>query len=384
MSGFSHLTPRIADGNFRRIQAWLLAALLCAPRFLMAQQNQNPAERWLANAQLAPPFTVPGSKTAWEQKRGQIRARLWELLGKLPPRPKLPKVEILSRDDRGDYLVEKFQFDNGAGATVPGYLLLPKNNPKKAPAILYCHWHGGEYEIGKEELFQARHTPEAPGPAVARRGFVVLAIDAYCFGERNGQGPGGPGERGKEGEMTAFKFHLWVGRALWGMILRDDLMALDYLASRPEVDANRIGVMGMSMGATRSWWLMALDERLKTGVPVCCLTRYRNLIDHELLHVHSIFYYIPSLFSHFDTEAIVALIAPRPVLFLDGDRDSTSPVDGIHAVESAVRPVYRLYGEENRFQSIVYEGQGHLYTQEMWAKTLAWMDEKLKNVSATR
>ena len=175
--------------------------------------------------------------------------------------------------------MEKFHFDNGAGATVPGYLIRPKELRGKAPAILYCHWHGGEYDIGKEELFQAKHTPESPGPAFAQRGFVVLGIDAYCFGERNGHGPGGPAEKGGAGEQSASKFNLWVGRTLWGMMLRDDLMALDYLASRPEVDARRIGVTGMSMGATRSWWLMALDERIKTAVAVACLTRYQNLID---------------------------------------------------------------------------------------------------------
>ncbi len=179
--------------------------------------------------------------------------------------------------------------------------------------------------------------------------------------------------------MTASKFNLWVGRTLWGMMLRDDLMALDYLASRPEVDADRIGVMGMSMGATRAWWLMALDERIKTGVPICCMTRGENLIKRELMHAHGIYYFVPNLLKHFDNEAIMALIAPRPVLFLDGDQDSTSPVDGIHDIESAVRPAYRLYGKENEFQSIVYEGQGHLYTPEMWSKTLAWLDNKLKN-----
>jgi dienelactone hydrolase len=344
----------------------------------MAETNQTDAVRWMASARIAPAFTVPRTKRAWEKKRKEVRAQLWELLGKLPPRPALPKVETLSREDRGDYVLEKFQFDNGAGATVPGYVLLPKQVAKKAPAILYCHWHGGQYEIGKEELFQARHTPEAPGPALAKRGFVVLGIDAYCFGERNGRGPGGPSELGNPGELSASKFNLWVGRSLWGMILRDDLMALDYLASRPEVDASRIGAMGMSMGATRCWWLMALDERIQTGVSICCLTRYQNLIEHELLKAHGIYYFVPNLLNHFDTEAIVALIAPRPVLFLDGDQDGTSPVDGIHAIESAVRSVYRLYGKEDAFQSVVYAGQGHVYTPEMWAKTLDWVEKQLK------
>ena len=367
------------NGTFHFLQKSCLIALSSfTASILMAQTNQTDAARWLANARIAPEFTAPGTKKAWETKRKKVRAQLWELLGKLPPRPELPKIETLSREDRGDYVLEKFQFDNGAGATVPGYLLLPKHLSGKAPAILYCHWHGGQYEIGKEELFQARHTPEPPGPALAKRGFVVLGIDAYCFGERNGRGPGGPSELGNPGELSASKFNLWVGRSLWGMILRDDLMALDYLASRPEVDARRIGAMGMSMGATRCWWLMALDERIQTAVSICCLTRYQNLIEHELLKAHGIYYFVPNLLNHFDTEAIVALIAPRPVLFLDGDQDGTSPVDGIHAIESAVRPVYRLYDKENAFQSVIYAGQGHVYTPEMWARTLDWMEQQLR------
>jgi len=350
----------------------------CAEHAVVAQTNPSAARRWLQAAEMTPPFAIPAGKLAWERQRQQVRAQLEELLGNLPPRPKLPKFETLAREDRGDYLLEKFRFDNGAGATVPGYLLLPKNVPGPAPAILYCHWHGGEYDIGKEELFQSKHTPEAPGPAFAKRGFVVLAIDAYCFGERNGQGPGGEAEKGSAGEMTASKFNLWVGRTLWGMMLRDDLMALDYLSSRPEVDARRIGVTGMSMGATRSWWLMALDERIQTGIAVACLTRYQNLITEEALKAHGIYYFVPNLLNHFDTEAVVALLAPRPVLLMNGDEDTGSPVEGIHAIEAVVRQAYALYGREKEFESVVYPGQGHVYTPVMWAKTFDWMVTRLK------
>ena len=350
----------------------------------MAHANSSQTERSLAKADLAPPFAPPQSEAKWGVDRKNIRDTVWQLLGKLPPRPRIPKVETLSREDRGDFVVEKFSFDNGAGSDVPGYLLIPKNVSGKAPGILFCHWHGGEYDIGKEELFEARHTPEAPGPAFAKRGFVVLGIDAFGFGERNGHGPGGPNENGSAGEMTASKFNLWVGRTLWGMILRDDLMALDYLASRPEVDARSLGVTGISMGATRTWWLMALDERLKTGIAVACLTRYQNLIQHAELRAHGIYYFVPSLLNHFDTEAIVALIAPRPVLFQTGDQDAGSPVDGVRAIESAVRPVYRLYGKENNFQSIIYPGLGHVYTQEMWNQTLVWLQERLMDTDISR
>jgi dipeptidyl aminopeptidase/acylaminoacyl peptidase len=368
----------IVNRDLSRKKVWFLAmGILAAPNFTMAQTSQTEAGVWLAKADIASPFAAPASRDAWEIQRQEVRANLWKLLGRLPARPKTPAVETLSREDRGDYLVEKFQFDNGAGATVPGYLLLPKNASARKPAILYCHWHGGEYDIGKEELFQAKHTPEAPGPALVKRGYVVLGIDASGFGERNGRGIDGRTERDYKAEESASKFNLWIGRTFWGMLLRDDLMALDYLASRPEVDPDRIGVTGMSMGATRTWWLMALDERLRTGVAIACLTRYQNVIEHGLLHEFDIGYFVPNMLNHFDSEAVVALIAPRPVLLQTGDQDRGSPVDGIRVIEAAVRPVYRLYGKENEFQNLIYPGQAHVYTPEMWTRTLKWLDEHL-------
>ena len=110
---------------------------------------------------------------------------------------------------------------------------------------------------------------------------------------------------------------------------------------------------------------------------VACLTRYQNLIEHQVLKAHGIYYFVPNLLNHFDTEAVVALLAPRPALFMNGDQDSGSPPDGIRVIEQAVRPAYRLYDKEGDFQSFIYAGQGHVYTPEMWAKTLAWMGEKL-------
>jgi dienelactone hydrolase len=342
-----------------------------------AQTNLIMADRWLAKADLAPEFNVPTTKSAWEKKRKSLRAELWRLLGDLPPRPSVPHVETVSREKHEGYVLERFRFDNGAGSIVPGCLLLPQPAQGRSPAILYCHWHGGHYDIGKEELFQTNATPVAAGPALARRGYVVIAIDACCFGERNGQGPGGLTEKGGAGEMTASKFNLWVGRTLWGMIVRDDLMALDYLCSRPEVDRERIGVTGISMGSTRSWWAMALDDRLKAGVGVCCLTRYQNLIAIEGLKYHGIYYFVPDLLRHFDTEAVVALAAPRPLLFQSGEVDAGSPIEGIRIIEQKAAKAYQLYGKPSHFQSTVYPGVGHVYLPEMWENTLAWFDKHL-------
>jgi fermentation-respiration switch protein FrsA (DUF1100 family) len=122
---------------------------------------------------------------------------------------------------------------------------------------------------------------------------------------------------------------------------------------------------------------MALDDRPKTGVAVACLTRYQDLITSESLKAHGIYYFVPGLLNHFDTEAIVALAAPRPMLFMTGDQDSGSPVAGIQKIEAAVRPVYRLYGAEADFQNEIYPGLGHVYTPEMWQKTRAWFKKRL-------
>jgi dienelactone hydrolase len=304
------------------------------------------------------------------------------LLGDLPPRPPVSAFQVIAKEDKGAYTLETIQFDNGAGEMVKGFLFIPKTATAqtKAPAILYCHWHGGHYDIGKNELLGTNATPVAPGPALAEAGYVVLGIDAPCFGERNGQGPDGPQQKGGAGEMTAAKFHLCAGRTLWGMIVRDDLTALDYLCSRPEVDAARIGVTGISMGSTRSWWLMALDDRPRAAVCVACMTRYEELIRAGMLKAHGIYYFVPGMLKHFDTEAVIAIAAPRPMLFMTGDQDGGSPIEGVKHLGKIVSQVYALHGADSlqRFENTIYPGIGHVYLPEMWDKTVKWLDRWVK------
>ena len=125
------------------------------------------ADLWLAKTELAPPFVVPAGRDAWEAKRLEIRADLWKMLGELPPRPKTPRVEILSSEDRGAYVVEKFRFDNEAGSMVPGCLLIPKKGPCKAA----CHplLPLARRRITTRqgvELFQAKTHSGTTGPSV--------------------------------------------------------------------------------------------------------------------------------------------------------------------------------------------------------------------------
>jgi len=317
---------------------------------------------------------VPQDLEEWTGRRADVRRTLGQLLGALPPRPARPAVRVIERTKRPEgFTVERIEFDNGAGALVPGLVCLPEKIDGRAPAILYCHQHAGLYgKGGKQELFERRPTPIEPAADLTRRGYVVLAIDAYCFGERSGRGPLGAKETGGAEEMTMSKLNLWLGRTLWGMIVRDDLLALDYLAARPDVDPARIGVTGFSMGSTRTWWITAMDERPRAAVCVCCLTRYQDLIDTGELRAHGIYYFVPGLLRHFDTEAVVALTAPRPMLTLTGDQDGGSPIAGVNTINAFAGKVYALYGKGEAFRGVVYPGLGHEYTPEMWRETTDW------------
>jgi dienelactone hydrolase len=356
----------------------LAVSLIVVNPFFSNAQEPSAGGRWLRSLAPVPALLAPVSPEAWISQRAQIRQTLQTLLGEIPPRPAARPV-LLWREDRGTYWLEKFEFDNGAAEAVRGYLFLPKQAApdRKVPGVLYCHWHGGQYDIGKDELLGTNATPVPPGPALAEQGFAVLGIDACGFGERNGAGPDGSSQRGNPGELSAAKFNLWAGRTLWGMILRDDLSALDILASRSEVDGTRIGVTGISMGSTRTWWLMALDDRPKTGVAVGCMTRYRELIETGMLKAHGIYYFVPGMLRHFDSEAVIACAAPRPMLFMTGDSDGGSPVEGIHAITRAVEPVYAALGAKEAFLSQIEPNTGHVYLPGMWERTVAWLKKQL-------
>jgi dienelactone hydrolase len=255
-------------------------------------------------------------------------------------------------------------------------MLLPEKLEKPAPAILWLHSSSYDHH----QLLQPNTNggEEPLGITFVKRGWVVFAPDAAWYGDRAGQGPAGSRELTREQQDSLHKYHLWFGRTLWGMFVRDDQCALDYLCTRPEVDAKRIGATGMSMGSTRSWWLAAVDDRVSCVVGVACLTRYENLLHHGQLRQHGTYYFVNGLLKHFDTEAVVSLIAPRPLLFLTGDLDAGSPADGIKVIEAKAGAVYKTIGAEVKFRSVRYPDVGHTYTPTMRQEMLAWFEKWLK------
>ena len=283
-----------------------------------------------------PEWPLPTDLPSWERDRLEVRQTVIALLGDLPPRPDPAQVRVVSREDRGDFILERIEFHNGADAIVPGYIMLPKSpagtTPGPRPCILLLHEHGGS----KDSVCLNVEARDHAGTQLVKKGYVVAAIDGYFHGDRIGRGPAGPIEAKPAQEMSFSKINLWLGRTLWGMQVRDEQCLLDYLGTRSEIDQAKIGASGMSMGSTRSWWLAAIDDRIKAIVGVVCFTRLTELIEHGYMRYHGIYYFVPGMLKHFDTEAIHALIAPRPHLELSGDQDPGAPVDGVETLEGKV------------------------------------------------
>ena len=321
-------------------------------------------------------FRIPEDEGAWKDRRPELLRAVLESLGDLPPRSP-PRARVISREIRRGYTLEKVAVENG----VTALLLLSEGRKGPVPAILWLH---SSTPDKTQIIIPGTNGGEEPlGEVFVRAGYAVLAPDAYWHGDRAGTGPSGTAESGRSEQEDLFKLNLWLGRTLWGMFVRDDRVALDYLCSRPEVDATRIGATGMSMGSTRAWWLAAVDERVRAVVAVACLTRYQNLIAHGELRQHGVYYFVDGLLRHFDTEGVLALIAPRPLLALTGELDAGSPADGVRGLERAVGGTYEALKVRDRFRSVLYPGVGHAYTPEMRAEMLAWFARWLRPDSAS-
>ena len=309
---------------------------------------------------------------AWQRRR---RRQLWGLLGDLPwsHRPGPPK---LRRIEKGPgYTLEHLELDLNGLEKVPAILLIPEKRQPKAPGMLYIHWHGGNYPTGKEELLTGRRVLPAYAPTLVEKGIVTLAIDSWCFGERK------RAEDGRQGEWDAFKRMIWQGQVLFGMMLFDEYRALDYLLTRPEVDPQRIGVFGMSMGATKAWWLAALDTRIRLCLDLCCLTDFDELIKSDNLKGHGIYYYVPRLLKHFSTSQINELIVPRPRISLNGRRDSLTPVPGVEKVRDYLTERYAQHGRREDLLIELFDG-AHEELPEMRKLNELWLDRYL--VGGTR
>ncbi|MDA7667933.1 acetylxylan esterase [bacterium] len=311
----------------------------------------------------------------WQSQREELRRGLHQRLGHLPALPSEVQSETIDKRNHACGVIEKLRLHSGNNSGIPAWFATPRNLKEPGPAVLWCHWHGGEYSLGKQELFEQKHTPQSPLQCFLEMGLSILCIDAYGFGERNGQDLESCGDHDQEGEHSLFKHFLWQGSSLWGRMLWDDRLALRYLQQRPEVDSKRIAAAGLSMGATRTQWLMALEESLACGVAMACMVRYRDLMHARALRLHGMYFYVPGLLEYCDLESVMALAAPRPLLCLNGADDLLSPAAGVTTVEKCVSKVYDMYGQKERFRSDVIPAMEHECSPAMWAAMRSWISQ---------
>lgn len=295
------------------------------------------------------------------------RNELYSLLGDLPPRNRKIRGTLVSREERPGHVLEKLTLDLNGIEPVPAYFVYPASGNGPWPTVLFNHSHGGAYHVGKEEFTRGCAYLQNPPYAetLTAAGYAGLSIDHWAFGERRGRT-----------ESAIFKEMLWRGRVMWGMMVYDSLRAVDYLVARPEVDAKRLGTLGISMGSTMAWWVAALDPRVQVCVDICCLTDFEDLIAINGLDFHGIYYYVPRLLRHFQTVDINALIAPRAHLALAGDYDGLTPLKGLLRIDRQLRRAYSAAGASDAWQLKRYPC-GHMETAAMRVEIMQFLQKWL-------
>lgn len=288
------------------------------------------------------------------------RARLIELIGLSEPAMTLIATETV---EHADYAIETLRFRLG-DTEVRGILTRPLGAGPH-PGILYGHSHGGRYDIGAAELLDGREYLQGPlGPVFARAGYVTLSLDMQTFGSRNGVT-----------ESAAAKALLWHGKSLFGQMLSDQAAALTYLAARADVDANRIGAFGMSMGCTLSYWLAAMDPRLKAVAQLCCFADQRTMIELGAHDGHGIYMTVPGLLAETDAGDIAALVAPRPQLVTIGEADKLTPPLAVSRAWAQLEPAYA--NAPDNLQLVSEPGIGHEETPAMRQAVMAFFARHL-------
>jgi dienelactone hydrolase len=283
-----------------------------------------------------------------------LRVALKRLLGGWPDRPAPPAVTVGAVEKGDGFVLERLTVRHATGAEARGLLTRPPT-PGPHPAVLYCHAHGGKYEIGASELIEPRPSLVSPyGPALARAGFVTLCVDMPTFGERLAPA-----------ESALAKRLLWHGDTLFGMMLRELAGGIDLLAARPDVDPERIAALGLSMGATQAFWLAALDARVARVAHLCCYADLETLVALGGHDRHGIYMMVPGLLAQASTGAIAGLVAPRPQLIALGDEDALTPPEAIAAALPATRAAYERAGAAGALEVIIEPGSGHQETPRM-------------------
>jgi dienelactone hydrolase len=305
------------------------------------------------------------TKRDWQNWRRKALKKYLELLGEFPEKVPLRPDVIYSIEEDG-IIRERVVFDSEKYMSVPCYVLKPADMPSdgKQAAILCSHGHG---LFGKEPVAGNKTSPELRqsieihnynyGERMARAGFLTISPCLRVFGERADAGVIGERETpypGRDKCNVHFIRGMIMGIYTLMLNIWDFKCCIDYLETRPEVDKNRIGMMGLSQGGTMTCFTTAAEPRIKAadiigyGVPFELFgVQDANFCGSQV---------VPDIYKYLDTTDVAGLIAPRPLLFEMGVQDTCFPIEDSLKGYEAIRKIYRAAGAEDKLVPDMHPG----------------------------
>lgn len=309
-----------------------------------------------------------------------LRQAIITRLGHFPARVPLDMV-IGTVSNEGEYTRSPVTYMVEAGERISAWLLIPRGEvpPGGWPALLAIHQHAGQYDLGKSELAGLVGDPMyAYGRELCRRGYVVLCPDFLCFEERRPapqDRQANPVLDGAGYERFEFTRRLLAGSCLQTKYLHDLTCAVDLLASLPQVNPQRLGAIGHSLGGQETLWLTWYDARIAAAVSSCGFGLLSTIVRDHISHNFAA--YIPALLEICDMDALVTSLAPRAFLLTAGTTDHLFPIDGVRDLAEKARQHYARQGVPERFQSIIFPA-GHAFPTEVKEAAYAFLDRWLK------
>jgi dienelactone hydrolase len=320
---------------------------------------------------------LSGAKTKedWEALRPKMKEQYFEMLGLSPLPEKTPlHATITGTLERGDVVIDKLHFQSRPGLYVTGNLYRPKGNTKKLPTILYVCGHSGKGRDGNKTAFQDH------GAWFAQHGYICLIIDTLQLGEVPGVHHGTYGIRNENYAITKNPIEnrwWWQSRGYTpaGVECWNGVRAIDYLVTRTDVDAEKIGVTGISGGGAATIWIAAADERVKVAVPVSGMSDLESYVSNKVINGHCDCMLMINTYN-WEWTTIAALIAPRPMLFANSDNDSIFPMDGNRRIIERLRKCFAMYGKGDLVDEYVSKG-GHAYRPDLRIAIFAFINKHL-------
>lgn len=352
------------------------------------------------------PYSFVGDRfRSLEDFKAAAREKVLECFGDRPAKVD-PRPEVVDRADLGYCIREKVVFSTTPHFRVPAYVLIPKKAQRPLPAILDLHSHGGMFLFGKEKVVdlgrnhpvmvayhQRNYGGRPTATTLVRRGYLVISIDAFMFGERRlimDEDLKYGWERSKYSveeaaylngkcrakESTLAKALILAGMTWPGIVTWDDMRTVDYLMTRPEVDPQRIGCVGVSLGGHRSLYLAGMDERIAAACVVGFLSTVRPMIRRHI-DTHSWVHFVPGLHRYLDMPDVASMMAPKPLLVQQCREDGLFPLVGMQEAIRKIAEVYRKAGTPEQFTGRFYPG-GHRFDQQMQDDAFDWLDRQLQ------